>query len=159
MGSSPARFPALSFFTHFFSSHSSYWKTIKKIFFYFFYFLVEPNKFIKIYFIIFFSSFTHCKTSKFFFSSHHFFSYVLFTKHTITQFIQHMITQFIHNNSCYAHHLIIKHNACSVLILSRDCLGNHIPKLYIEPHQVMVLSHLNDHGLSSSPLSPRYSYT
>ena len=45
----------------FFFSHSSYWKTTK----FFFHFPVEPNKIIKIYFILFyFSSFTHSKTSK-----------------------------------------------------------------------------------------------
>ena len=45
-----------------------------------------------------------------------------FTKHTIS------ITAH-NNNSCYAYHSHIKHHACSVLILSRDFLGNHIPKL------------------------------
>ena len=121
--------PAPFFFSHHFFLIPATGKPPKKYLF-IFHFPIEPNKFIKIYFfyLFFFSSFTHCKTSKKI-SSYHFFSYVLFTKHTITQFIQHMITQFIHNNSCYAHHSHIKHNACSFLILSRDCLGNHIPKL------------------------------
>ena len=72
-GSSPSSFvsAAFPFFSHFFS-HSCYLKKNhqKKIFSHF---LVEPNKFIKIYFIHFFSSFTHCKTSEKKFSSHHLF--------------------------------------------------------------------------------------
>ena len=39
----------------------------------FFSFSSKPNKFIEIYFIHLFSSFTHCKTLEFVFSSHHFF--------------------------------------------------------------------------------------
>ena len=50
---------------------------------------------------------------------------MLFTKHT---FHTTYHTQIMHNNSCYAHHSHTKHHACSVLILSSDCLGNHIPK-------------------------------
>ena len=38
------------------------------------------------------------------------------------------ITQHPQQSILYTQ-LHIKHNACSVLILSRDCLGNHIPKL------------------------------
>ena len=56
--------------TFFFFSHHFFFlipatgKPPKKIFIYFFHFPIELNKFIKIYFILFFSSFTHCKTSK-----------------------------------------------------------------------------------------------
>ena len=131
-GQLPSLLPAYFFFSHNFFPYSSYWKTTKYIYIYiyinifkfFFHFPVGPNKFIKIYFIyMFFFQLSHIlkpqkKKKKNFFSS--FFFYVLFTKHTITQ--------FMHNNSCFAHHSHVKHNACSVLILSRDCLGNHIPK-------------------------------
>ena len=40
----------------------------------------------------------------------------------------------------------INTRACSVLVLSRDFLGNLIPKSNIEPHPVMMLS--LDYGLS-----------
>ena len=46
----------------------------------------KPNKFIEIYFIHFFSSFTHCKTLEiFFFSSHHFFFHLI-----LDHFIQNL---------------------------------------------------------------------
>ena len=63
MGSSPAAACNVFFFHHFSSSHSSHWKTIKE-FFFFFSFSSKPNKFLKLYFIYFSSSFTHCKTLK-----------------------------------------------------------------------------------------------
>ena len=44
---------------------------------FFFSFSSKLNKFIKIYFIHFFSSFTHCKTLENFFSSHHFFFHLI----------------------------------------------------------------------------------
>ena len=69
---------------------------------------------------IFFSFFTHCKTSKKFLQ-YTFFSYVLFTKHT--NHTIHTQQSMLYTQSH------IKHNACSVLTLSCDCLGNHIPKL------------------------------
>ena len=80
-----------------------------------------------------------------------------------TKFIQHMIT----HHSCSTHqahirHTIqshIKHHACSVLILSRDFLGNHIPK---PQHRAIpsydVLTPF-DHGLSPNPSIPRFSFT
>ena len=120
MGSSPASLPTTLFCFHsFFFILFHPLEDHKKIYF-FFHFPVEQNKLIKIYFFI-FSSFTHCKTSEKI-SSIQFFFPMCYSPST-------QITQFIHNNSCYAHHSHIKHHACSVLILSRDRLGNHIPKL------------------------------
>ena len=69
----------------------------------------------------------------------------------ITQFIQHMIRQ----HSCYTHQSHIKHHVCSVLILPRDCLGNHIPNPNIKLYQAVMFLYLNDSGLSPSPSSPR----
>ena len=111
---------------------------------FFFSFSNRTNKFIKIYFVYFFSfsSFTHCKTSEIFFQHIIFFPmcYSPSTQNHTTHTTY--TTQFIHNNSCYAHHSHIKHNACSVLIMSRDCLGNHMPKLYTHraPKVIVYLS-------------------
>ena len=41
-----------------------------------------------------------------------------------------------------------------VLVLSRDFLGNLIPKPNIEPHLVVMFLHLKDYGLSPNPLKP-----
>ena len=60
----------------------------------------KPNKLFKIYFIHFFFSFTHYKTLEKF-SSHHFFSYVLITKHTITHKTQQFITH--QSSKCTRH--------------------------------------------------------
>ena len=83
MGSSPSNC-LLSRFFLFFSHHffSSYWKTTKKIFFS--HLPVEPNKFIKIYFILFiylFIALHTIKPKKNSFNTN-FFPYELFTKNT-----------------------------------------------------------------------------
>ena len=93
MGSSPSSFPAQFFFSLFqvLQDH----KKKKKLYIYFMS-SVEQNKFIKIYFIyIFFSSFTHCKTSK-----KKFLQYIFFPMcySPSTQF-----TLYIHNNSYTTH--------------------------------------------------------
>ena len=118
MGSSPAPLQRFSFFFLFFSIHFFFFfihatgkQTTQKILYYIYIFFFSissiPNKFIKIYFIHFFSSFTHCKTQKKF--QH---IYVLITKHTITQHItlqvMHTIHTYIHNNSSN-NHLITQH--------------------------------------------------
>ena len=58
----------------------------------------------------------------------------------------------ITHHSCYIHQSHIKHHACSVLILSRDCLGNHIPNPNIEPPSGDVLIPL-DYGPTSSGMA------
>ena len=69
----PVSFLRIFFFTPFFFLIPATGKPPKKNIF-FFSFSSKPNKFIKIYFIHFFSSFTHCKTlEKKKFSSHHLF--------------------------------------------------------------------------------------
>ena len=156
MGSSPTNFcfnsPHPFFFFRF--SHSP----------------IHPNKFLKIYFIHFFFIKFWTILSKTFQppvltlnpSVQHFyfilfFSYVLFTKHTITQHIKIIVMHNIHtthNNSSNDHMITrshniqlmlytpshIKHHACSVLFLSRDFLGNHIPNSNIEPPSGDVLT-------------------
>ena len=64
-----------------------------------FHFLVEPNKFIKIYLFI-FSNFTHCKTSEKNFFNSFFFPMCYSPSTQTTQHTQHIIT----HQSCYAHH-------------------------------------------------------
>ena len=92
MGSSP-----FQLLQPFFSLCFTYWKTTK-IYYILFYFPVEPNKFIRIYFIYFyfFFSFTHCKTSeKNLFHTHFFFLCAIHQAHK---------SHNIYNNSCYTHH-------------------------------------------------------
>ena len=71
-------------------------------------------------------------------------SHIIHNNHTTFTIINMLYTQ--------SH---IKHSACSVLVLSRDFLGNHIPKPNIEPHQVVIFLHLNNFGLDPNPSSPR----
>ena len=84
---------------------------------------------------------------------------MLITKHTT---ISHLITHttwYTHHSSniqMFTHRFIKSHkthqtHACSVLVLSRDFLGNLIPKLNIEPHLVAMF--LLDYGLSPNPQS------
>ena len=113
--------------------------------------LNQINLFKFIFFLFFVPVFSHCKNSLKF-------SYVLSTKHT--NHTQYMIT----HHSCYAyfsHNKFIKSHkthqthAYNVLVLSRDFLGNLIPKLNIESHLVVMFLQLKDYGLSPSPSSPR----
>ena len=131
MGSSPAPLHLAPFFfslTIFFSSSFCfiYWK-IQKYFFFLVLHTVKPKK--KTFLHIFFFSFNSrpfCPNflKQLVLTLNLVFNIIPmpFTKHTIS------ITPH-NNNSCYAYHSHIKHHACSVLILSRDFLGNHIPKL------------------------------
>ena len=98
-----------------------------------------------------FSTFTNCKTPHF--------SYTLCANHQAHK-PHKPIT--IHNHSCYAYffhttiHQITQNtpNTCMrVLVLSRDFLGNLIPKPNIEPHLVVMFLHLKDYGLSPNPQS------
>ena len=108
-------------------------------------------KFIKILFhypttqinlLKFISYFLLCSTQKNFLTLH-LFSYVLITKYINNLNTFNMAyTPFTQN---------IPTHACSVLVFSRDFLGNLIPTLNIEPHLVVMFLH--DYGLSLSPQS------
>ena len=80
--------------------------------------------------------------------------YVLPTKHTYNHNTYNMVyTPFIKHSHDYTSFIkqSPKTHACGVLVLSRDLLGNLIPKLNIEPHLVVMFLHLKDYGLSPSP--------
>ena len=88
------------------------------------------------------------------FQTLHLFSYVLITKHTNNHNTCNMVyTPFIKHSHDYTSFTkqSPKTHACSVLVWSRDFLGNLIPKLNIEPHLVVMFLH--DYGLSPSPHS------
>ena len=88
------------------------------------------------------------------FQTLHLVSNVLIIKHTNNHNTYNMVyTPFIKHSHEYTSFIkqSPKTHACSVLVLSRDFLGNLIPKLNIEPHLVVMLS-LN-YGLSLSPQS------
>ena len=122
----------------YFFLHICYWKNTPKNIFIFF--PEHPIKFIEIYFIH-FSLFvpvlyTVKKIPKL--STLH---PMLLTKHICTQ-------QIIKSHKTKQTH------RCSVLVLSRDFLGNLIPTFSIEPHLVVMSLHLKDYGLSPNPLKP-----
>ena len=88
------------------------------------------------------------------FQTLHLFSYVLITKHTNNYITYNMeYTPFIKHSHDYTSFIkqSPKTHACSVLVLSRDFLGNLIPKLNIEPHLVVML--FLNYGLSPNPQS------
>ena len=67
----------------FFFLHFSYWKTTNIYIYIYISFSSKPNKFIKIYFIPFFSSFTRCKTLENFFLHIIFFSFFFFISNSL----------------------------------------------------------------------------
>ena len=119
----------------FFFSHSCYWKNYQYYQYIYIHFPVNQINLLKFILFNFFSSFTHCKTLEKNASHHFFFSLNsgLFAQnfsntcsHTNPS-VQHFIFFLCAIHQAHKSHNYIKHSACSVLILSRDCLANHIP--------------------------------
>ena len=104
-----------------------------KVYLKFYFIILKPDKFSKIYFFYFLCSRLHTVNSIIFHTS----SYAI--NQAYKQTSQNPITQ---NTPTHA---------CSVLVLSRDFLGNLIPKLNIKPHLVVMFLH--DYGLSPNPQS------